>query len=432
MTAPSLSTSSDVYPEHWRQRRLKMLVKRFYSGGTPPTSNEDFWNGEIPWVSPKDMKSSAISTSEDKITQSALDATNLPLLEPGHLLMVVRSGILRHTIPTAINVSNVSINQDIKALKLCSEIDAWYLKYYIDGLQDQLLNLWRKPGTTVESLEYDYYSEHPIPLPPLETQRRIARFLDEKTARIDALIEKKRALLDRLAEKRQALITQAVTKGLNPDAPMKDSGLDWLGPIPAHWEVLSLSTIASIIDCKHRTPEYLDDGIPLVSTSEIRQWSIDYETKRRVSLEEFAEMSEGGRRPAVGDIIYSRNASVGAAALVRSPEPVCLGQDLCLIRPINAYPEYLEYYLNSRAALEQLESVLVGATFKRVNVQVIKKYKIILPPREEAVEICRYLEAHLMRQDRVRDKVIQSENYLTEYRTSLITAAVTGKITGLQ
>ena len=84
-----------------------------------------------------------------------------------------------------------------------------------------------------------------LPLPPLDTQRRIARFLDEKTARIDGLIEKKRALLERLAEKRQALITRTVTKGLNPDAPMKPTGIDWLGDIPAHWEVLRLKFIAS-------------------------------------------------------------------------------------------------------------------------------------------------------------------------------------------
>ena len=80
----------------------------------------------------------------------------------------------------------------------------------------------------------------PVEFPPLDTQRRIARFLEEKIARIDGLIEKKRALLDRLAEKRQALITRAVTKGLNPDAPMKPSGIDWLGDIPEHWEVLRL------------------------------------------------------------------------------------------------------------------------------------------------------------------------------------------------
>ena len=91
----------------------------------------------------------------------------------------------------------------------------------------------------------------PSAVPPLETQQRIARFLDEKTAQIDGLIEKKRALLDRLAEKRQALITRAVTKGLNPDAPMKPSGIDWLGDIPAHWEVLRLKSYRNGLKTGH-------------------------------------------------------------------------------------------------------------------------------------------------------------------------------------
>ncbi|MDR1462638.1 MAG: restriction endonuclease subunit S, partial [Azoarcus sp.] len=98
-------------------------------------------------------------------------------------------------------------------------------------------------GSKMPRADWEIVGHQPLPLPPLETQRRIARFLDEKTAQIDGLIEKKRALLDRLAEKRQALITRAVTKGLNPDAPMKPSGIDWLGDIPAHWEVLPLKRL---------------------------------------------------------------------------------------------------------------------------------------------------------------------------------------------
>ena len=89
-------------------------------------------------------------------------------------------------------------------------------------------------------IDESFIKDWMAPLPSLDTQRRIARFLDEKTARIDGLIEKKRELLDRLAEKRQGLITRAVTKGLNPDAPMKPSGIEWLGDIPAHWEVLAV------------------------------------------------------------------------------------------------------------------------------------------------------------------------------------------------
>jgi len=271
-----------------------------------------------------------------------------------------------------------------------------------------------------------------VALPPLETQRRIARFLDERTARIDGLIEKKRALLDRLAEKRQALITRAVTKGLNPSAPMKPSGIDWLGDIPAHWELKRLSFVTDVIDCKHRTPEYIDDGIPLVSTSEIKPFSIDYATKRQVSEEEFELMSEGGRRPTVGDIIYSRNASVGSAALVKSSQRLCLGQDLCIIRPKIMNSDFLEYFLNSGACLEQLNSEIVGATFKRVNVDVIKKYFTLQPPIEEQQMISSQLTADLNSEAAMWDKVEQSVNRLIEYRSSLITSAVTGSIAGLQ
>ena len=98
-------------------------------------------------------------------------------------------------------------------------------------------------GAKMPRADWEIVGHQPLPRPPLDTQRRIARFLDEKTVRIDGLIEKKRELVDRLAEKRQALITRAVTKGLNPDAPMKPSGIEWLGDIPAHWKLLPLKRV---------------------------------------------------------------------------------------------------------------------------------------------------------------------------------------------
>jgi type I restriction enzyme, S subunit len=271
-----------------------------------------------------------------------------------------------------------------------------------------------------------------LALPPLETQKRIAAFLDEKTARIDALIAHKRALLGHLAEKRQALITRAVTKGLSPAAALKDSGIDWLGQIPTHWEVKRLSFVSQVIDCKHRTPEYIDDGIPLVSTTEISPYQIDYQTKRQVSDEELAVMSEGGRRPSIDDIIYSRNASVGSAARVRDERVVCLGQDLCLVRPSNISSSFLEHFLNSTACLVQLGSYLVGATFKRVNVDVIKKYTLPFPPQEEQRAIAAFVDATIASADGVERKVSGSIASLSEYRSALITSAVTGQLEGLQ
>ncbi len=271
-----------------------------------------------------------------------------------------------------------------------------------------------------------------ISCPSLEIQKRIAAFLDDRTAQIDGLIEKKRALLDRLAEKRQTIVTQAVTKGLNPAAVMKDSGIDWLGHIPAHWEVKRLFFVSRVIDCKHRTPEYIDDGVPLVSTTEISPYQIDYKTKRQVSTEELAIMSEGGRQPRVDDIIYSRNASVGSAALVRDDRIICLGQDLCLIRPSKIAPRFLEHFLNSSSCLEQLASYLVGATFKRVNVDVIKKYTLPLPPRDEQAAIAAFIDAATAKVEVIEQRVARSIASLIEYRSALITAAVTGQIEGLR
>lgn len=289
-----------------------------------------------------------------------------------------------------------------------------------------------KQTTGIQNLDLASFLNTRVRLPPLETQSRRAAFLDQKTAQIDGLIEKKRALLDRLAEKRQAIITQAVTKGLNPAAPMKDSGIDWLGQIPAHWEVKRLSFVSQVIDCKHRTPEYIDDGVPLVSTSEISPYRIDYETKRQVSEEELALMSEGGRQPRMNDIIYSRNASVGSAALARDDRTVCLGQDLCLVRSLSVMPDFLEHFLNSEACLEQLGSFLVGATFKRVNVDVIKKYTLPLPPKAEQEAITEFVGSKASRADAIQRMVSDSIASLDEYRSALITAAVTGRIAELR
>lgn len=289
-----------------------------------------------------------------------------------------------------------------------------------------------KQSTGIQNLDLGSFLDIRVHIPSLDTQQRIARFLDEKTARIDGLIEKKRALLDQLAEKRQVLISRAVTKGLNPDAPMKPSGIDWLGDIPKHWEVKRLSFIADVIDCKHRTPEYIEDGVPLVSTSEIKPFAIDYSTKRRVSDEEFELMSEGGRAPIPGDVIYSRNASVGSAALVRDDRALCLGQDLCIIRPRHSNSEFMEYFLNSGACLEQLSRALVGATFKRVNVDVIKKYFSLQPSADEQLEIGSWLNAQLRAELKNAETVSRSLELLAEYRVATITAAVTGQIAELR
>lgn len=197
-------------PAHWETDKIKYNTFSC-SGGTPNTENQDYWNGDIPWVSPKDMKASRISATEDSITELGLKESASRLIDENTVLIVVRSGILKHTIPVAINVVPVSINQDMKALFTKEKVTSDYLFYFINGVQENLLPLWRKQGCTVESIEQEFMGNTCLPIPPVSEQKAIAEYLDTETKKIDGLLEKEQQIIERMKEYRSSLITAAVT-----------------------------------------------------------------------------------------------------------------------------------------------------------------------------------------------------------------------------
>ncbi|WP_234085968.1 restriction endonuclease subunit S [Azonexus sp. R2A61] len=263
-------------------------------------------------------------------------------------------------------------------------------------------------------------------LPPTGEQEKIVAFLDYETAKIDALIEKQQRLIELLKEKRQAVISHAVTKGLNPNAPMKDSGVEWLGEVPAHWLVAPLKRFAEVIDCKHYTVQFLDEGLPIVSIRELRDDSIDLANAKMTSRAEWDFLREG-RVPRKGDIVFCRNASVGAAGYVEGDAEFCMGQDVCLIRTGKAN-RYMHFQITSCHVREQIEAFLVGATIRRANVEEIRRLVVAQPPEAEQIKIAQYLENTLSEFDALSDRANRTVELLQERRTALISAAVTGKI----
>lgn len=198
-------------PEHWRISKLKHLAQ-FSGGGTPSREKMAYWNGDIPWVSPKDMKREFIDSAEESITSEGLQNSTAALLPTGRVLMVVRSGILQHTIPVAINVVPISLNQDMKALSF--KVDECFNKFFlrwVQGLNDLLLLAWAKQGATVESIEHAYMAETIVPLPSIEEQQTIVAFLDNEIAKFDALTIEANRTIALLQERRSALISAAVT-----------------------------------------------------------------------------------------------------------------------------------------------------------------------------------------------------------------------------
>ena len=275
-----------------------------------------------------------------------------------------------------------------------------------------------------------------LPFPTLETQKRIATFLDEKTAQIDALIEKKQALLERLSEKRQAIITQAVTKGLNPAVPMKDSGIDWLGEVPGHWEkgnIRRFATMKTGHTPSRTIPEYWDNcTIPWFTLSDV--WQLRDGT--RIYIEETAEKisalglaNSAAELLPTGTVIFSRTASIGFSGIM--PCPMATTQDFWnWICGPKLRSEYLLFLF--RAMTQKFAEITNGSTHKTIYQPIAAGLEICVPPLAEQNVISSEIQKSMKLVDYARSKVMASITRLTEYRSALITAAVTGQIEGLR
>lgn len=197
-------------PRHWRPVKIKYLFE-FQSGATPSTKNPAYWNGTIPWVSSKDMKTKYIERTEDYITEEGLANSSCSLIVPGSVIVVSRSGILQRTIPVAINRVPLVVNQDQKVLTPKGACSAEFFYHYVKGNEPILLNEWIKAGATVESIEIGAFMDHAVHIPPVAEQKEIVNHLIDRTKTMDEVrqrIEQQNVLL---GDYRQSLISEAVT-----------------------------------------------------------------------------------------------------------------------------------------------------------------------------------------------------------------------------
>ncbi len=270
----------------------------------------------------------------------------------------------------------------------------------------------------------------PVPVPPLPIQRAIADFLDRKTAAIDALIEKKQKLLDLLTEKRAALINQAVTKGLDPNVPMKDSGIPWIGEIPAHWEVKRLKHISprQTVGVVVNPSSYVEDAgeVPFIYGSEVSEGRIDAADARRISHESNGKLSKSQLR--AGDLVCVRVGDPGVTAVV---PPELDGMNCGSIMIVRQAPtfdsDWLCYAMNSKAGRQNVWLVAYGAAQKQYNIGHAVDFVYPVPPLHEQSRIASMLTSAEARFRLVTDILREQQLRLQEYRQALITAAVTGQ-----
>ena len=417
-------------PSHWGLVPVKHLV-RFFSGGTPSKENEDYWEGEIPWASAKDMKVDVLSDTEDHITDFAIEQGAATLLDRGTVLIVVRGMILARTFPVCLTRAPMAINQDLKGLVAGPRIVPGFLAWYLRGTADESLRRLDEAGHGTKALRMDAWSSLPVALPPLPEQALVVAFLDRETARIDALIAEQERLIALVKEKRQSVISHAVTKGLNPTVTMKDSGIEWLGEVPEHWNVARVKNVTShVVDCLHTTPTY--DGeleFPCVRTADVEPGKLLLQQARLVSREVYEERIKR-LKPISGDILYSREGErFGIAALVPKDVDLCLGQRMMMFRAsIDTDGAYLMWAMNSNAILRQVEIVTGGATSPHINISDIVNFTVPFPPLAEQTAIVTYIDTETAKLDALVAEAERAIDLLREHRAALISAAVTGKI----
>ncbi|EJD6399563.1 restriction endonuclease subunit S [Providencia rettgeri] len=315
--------------------------------------------------------------------------------------------------------------------ELNDNFDNRFLYYFYMNLdaKKMLKPLYRGLRNTIPK---DSFLSFKTFVPPHEQQTRIANFLDKKTALIDEAISIKEKQINLLKERKQIIIQQAVTQGLDPNVPMKDSGVDWIGKIPAHWVLKKIKHVTSKIG-SGVTPTgggstYLDDGIPLLRSQNIHFDRIDLTDVARISNKTHEGMSNSKVKK--GDVLLNiTGGSIGRCYYVDSSDEMNVNQHVCIVRPNKIIKTvFLNAVLASEIGQGQIWYFQQGGGREGLNFQALKNFYIALPPEAQQVEIAEYIdELEKEFYSAIQIQLMQIEK-LKEYKTTLINSAVTGKI----
>jgi type I restriction enzyme S subunit len=285
--------------------------------------------------------------------------------------------------------------------------------------------------STVDSLRRPLIQNFCVAVPPLDEQVAIAKFADSEVAKIDALVEQQKQLIALLLEKRQAVISNAVTKGLDPNAPMKDSGVEWLGEVPKHWKVVGIKRLCSkITDGAHISPETENGVYCFVSTKDVTEQGIDFDGCLRTSTASYEYLVHTGCRPLVGDILFSKDGTIGRTVVVTDTREFVIASSLIIIRPdtVGLDPRFLHYLCQSAFVRSQVDSYVKGAGLPRLSIQNLLRVIGVFPPLHEQAKIAAYLSELVGKFDNLVKEADTAIGLLQERRNAIISAAVTGKI----
>ena len=418
-------------PAHWESKRLG-YVSTIFKGGTPKRNVDRYFQGDLPWARPVDITALKgalyIHDTEIRISEEALDNSAARRLPPGAVLLTSRATIGE----TAITTVPMATNQGFSNFVCNEHLLNIYLLYYLQAIKDLLISLGS--GSTYLEVTKGTLVGVKIPLPPLSEQRQIADFLDHKTEKIDELIRIKERQIELLQEQRTVLINQAVTKGLDPNVEMKPSGVEWIGEIPAHWKVLRTKHVGSSNPSKNNTKTAClkDELVVFLPMERVHtDGTIDQELRLP-----YSQLKNGYTYFEEGDILIAKVTPCfenGKIVHIKNlTTSVGFGStEFIVIRPDlqKVFPPFFHYIL-CNAPLRNIGKHFMRSAIglKRVPTEFVENFRIPIPTYQEQIQIANFLDRKTGQIDELIVAEQRKIELLKEYRQSLISEAVTGKI----
>jgi type I restriction enzyme, S subunit len=402
-------------PKHWKVGKLYQYGK-LYSGSTPLSTEEKYWeNGDIPWMSSGEINKKIIREIDGRITQLGREKCNSPML-PVHTVMMGLNGQGKTKGTVGILEIETTCNQSLCGIVFNNEVIPYYQYYF---LETQYYNLRGLVGEGQrEGISVSFLKLYPTIIPPVPEQEQIVKYLDEKTSQIDGLISVTEKKIELLKQKRTSLINEVVTKGLNKDVELKDSGVEWIGEIPSHWSFVKLKYEYNIQKGKLPSEvfeEPSEDLIPYLSMEYLRDKGEPKYVKQT-----------GGVFINEGDLLILWDGS-NSGEILKGKKGI-LSSTTGVLKKIGIQiNEDYSYYI-LKCIEPEIRNNTVGMGIPHVDGDFIRSLSLLTPPLPEQEQIVKYLDTQTTEIDKLVSIEQRRIETLKEYRQSLISEVVTGKI----
>lgn len=413
-------------PENWSLFKLKNIIN--FQNGFAFDSSKLSNNGKYPVIKIGDICNGSIDIyNANKINDNS-GLENYLIKEKDILLAM--SGA---TVGKLGYVSNIDkecyINQRVGIIRTSK---SKYVYYYLNTDEFLKYILLLSAGSAQPNISTENINNYYISLPNDIEQQRIVDFLDEKVAKIDSVIEKTKATIEDYKKYKQSIITETVTKGLNPNVEMKDSGIDWLGEITKDFVICKIKNVTSLVtDGAHITPDTSEEVYRFVSVTDMNEYgNINWKNCLFITEEQYKYFVKTGCKPKNKDVLISKDGTIGKTTIVNTNKDFVIASSLVIMRPQEEKlsSEYLQYCLMSSFVQEQLNSLLSGSALKRVSVAKNANLKIVYTSDKDVQKkIVEYLDHKCSEIDKLIIKKEELIKELENYKKSLIYECVTGK-----